>query len=80
MITKSDIKDEGNISSAGLGHVNGGINGVDGGDKGVDKGVESAGWRKHSQTPDIGKSITIMCICVTTLFVVLQTPYIGKEL
>ena len=41
MITKSDIKDEGNISSAGLGHVNGGTNGVDGGDK----GVGSAGCR-----------------------------------
>ena len=33
--------------------------------------------RTHSQTPDVSRSITIMCIAVTTLFVVFQTPYIG---
>jgi len=32
--------------------------------------------RTHSQTPDVSRSITIMCVSVTMLFVVLQTPYI----
>ncbi len=35
--------------------------------------------RTHSQTPDVSRSITIMCVSVTMLFVVLQTPYIGVD-
>ena len=34
--------------------------------------------RSHSQTPDISRSITIMCVSVTMLFVVFQTPYLGE--
>ena len=35
--------------------------------------------RSHSLTKDFSRSVTIMCISVTLLYVLLQTPYIGKH-